>query len=362
MNAARRSVRRREWPRGLYEPRPGYYVWRAPDGKTHPIGRVPLAVAKNEAVGANAYVQQSRPSLVDQLAGGTRTIGDVLDVMPLAKAPNTIKTQRSQDKQIRAALGTVTCVALTVLHCADLIDGIAAEGKARSAEAIRSRLIAVCKKAMAKGWMDANPAAATEKPEVEVQRGRLTLEWFHQIYAVAPQVNEWLQRAMMLALITGQDRSTIVAMQRSHVEDGCLLTKRSKTKNSTGLTLAIPLELKMDVVGVSLRELVEAKPTVVTKYLVHHVSPWGNAPTGSPVGENNLTRSFTEARQLAGIPDILPNGKGAPTFHEIRSLAKREYDKQGNVDTKALLGHTTERMSEVYGDPRGSEAKRVRVG
>jgi hypothetical protein len=45
-----------------------------------------------------------------------------------------------------------------------------------------------------------------------------------------------------------------------------------------------------------------------------------------------------------------------------RSLAKRLYKEQGNVDTKALLGHLTERMSELYADPRGAEAIRVKLG
>ena len=43
-------------------------------------------------------------------------------------------------------------------------------GRARSAEALRSRLIAVCRKGMAEGWMDSNPAEATEKTDVPVMR------------------------------------------------------------------------------------------------------------------------------------------------------------------------------------------------
>ena len=53
----------------------------------------------------------------------------------------------------------------------------------------------------------------------------------------------------------------------------------------------------------------------------------------------------------------LPDGKGAPTFHEIRSLSKRLYDEQGNVDTKALLGHRTEKMGALYADPRHFDAQ-----
>lgn len=36
-------------------------------------------------------------------------------------------------------------------------------------------------------------------------------------------------------------------------------------------------------------------------------------------------------------------------------------DAQGNVDTKTLLGHTTQKMADLYGHPRGVEPVRVQV-
>lgn len=67
MNAARRSIKRRDWPRGLREPRPGYYAWDHPDGRTLAIGRVPLSIAKQEALAANLHLAETRPSLVERL-------------------------------------------------------------------------------------------------------------------------------------------------------------------------------------------------------------------------------------------------------------------------------------------------------
>jgi hypothetical protein len=64
MSPARRSVRRRDWPRGLAERRPGYFTWRHPDGREIAIGRVPLAVAKSEAIAANQHIadtSEARP-------------------------------------------------------------------------------------------------------------------------------------------------------------------------------------------------------------------------------------------------------------------------------------------------------------
>ena len=106
MNAARRSLKRRDWPRGLYEPRPGYYSWRHPDGRVLGIGRVPLAVAKSEAIAANHYAAQARSSLVDRMEGAGNTVGALIDRMPVPDKPNTAKSMRSLDKIIRGALDT----------------------------------------------------------------------------------------------------------------------------------------------------------------------------------------------------------------------------------------------------------------
>jgi hypothetical protein len=42
------------------------------------------------------------------------------------------------------------------------------------------------------------------------------------------------------------------------------------------------------------------------------------------------------------------------TFHELRSLAERENREQG-INTKKLLGHKREAMTEVYNDVRGCD-------
>ena len=353
MSPARRAHIRRDWPRGLRERRPGYFSWVSPDGAELPIGRVPLAVAKAEALAANLHVAGQRAGLVERLTGATKTIAELLSQMPAAKKPNTAKSWRSLDKIISGALGNRACASVTVADCAELVEGIAKAGNARTAEAVRSRLIAVCRRGMGLGWMEADPASVTSRPEVEVKRGRLTLETFKAIYAQAETAAEWLPLAMRLALVTGCDRSTISGLQRAALADGCLTITRPKT----GAHVAIPTALRLDCMGWGLAEVLAYRTGVVSRYFVHHVSPWGNAPAGSRVHPDRISHAFTEARKLAGIDD-----EGAPTFHEIRSLAKRLYDQQGNVDTKALLGHATERMSDLYANPRGAEPIRVKIG
>lgn len=361
MNAARRSIKRRDWPRGLREPRPGYYAWDHPDGRTLAIGRVPLSIAKQEALAANLHLAKMRPSLVERLQGADSSVADLMARMPEPANKNTAKSTRSLDKIIKAAIGGQACGRLSVAHCAELLEPLLEAGNTRTAEAVRSRLMALCRKGMALGWMDSNPAEVTERPTVRVQRGRLTLEMFLQIHQAAPQVAEWLPHAMMLALVSGQDRSTVATMERAHVSADALTTWRTKTRG-TNQPVEIPLALRLDCVQTSLQDLVTRRTGVVSRHLVHHVSVWGNAPAGSAVHPDRISHAFTEARKLAKIPDVLPSGQGAPTFHEIRSLSKRLYEAQGGVDTKALLSHRSDRTADLYRDPRGAEPIRVRIG
>jgi enterobacteria phage integrase len=328
------------------------------------IGRVSLAQAKQEALAANEYVMAQRPSLVERLTGAANTIAQLLDKMPQPENDNTAKSWRSLDKKIREAHGTLACHALTVKHCADLIQSEIDAGHKRTAQALRSRYVAVCAKGMTLGWLDSNPAEPTDAGEVVVQRGRLTLDAFRAIYAKAAEVKDWLPGAMILALVSGQDRSTIAGLRRSvNIGPEFLRVKRGKT----GVEIDIPLGLRLGVVGMTLAEALKACESGIRSlkagrdYVIHHRREFGNAPLGGKVHPDNISEAFTEARRLAGIPDALPGGKLAPTFHEIRSLAKRLYKAQGDVDSKALLGHLTDEMSDLYGNPRGAEPIRVAV-
>ena len=352
MNAAKRQHKRRTWPRGLMEPRPGYYAWRHPDGRTLGIGRVPLAHAISECIAANQHLADQAPSLVERLTGADHTVADLLGKMDAADNANTAKQLRSLDKQITAAIGKVPCGLLTVRQCAELVESIRATGKHRSAQAVRARLVTVCKRGQNLGWMDSNPAEATETRKVRTKRQRLTLDAFRAIYARAGEVAEWLPHAMMLGIVTGADRSTIAGLTRDMVGDEFLTYQRSKTS----AWIAVPLRLRLDALGVSLSELVKHRTDVVSRFLVHHVAVYGNAPAGSKVFPDRISKAFTAARVLAGIPD-----ENAATFHELRSLSARLYKEQGGVDVQALLGHASAKMTEKYTDPRGIEAVRVKV-
>lgn len=358
MAARPRIKKRANWPANLHEPRPGYYVFRDPrDGSTHAIGRVPLAQAIFEVHQANAKVAAStqKVSLADRINVNAETVDDLLAKMPTEGLKrSSLYSYRTIDKKISAALGGLRCSELTTKPIADLIESVHKEGKHRMSQMVRSRLIKLCKRGIALGWMTFNPAEVTEQPKAKVRRSRLTLEVFNAILAKAPEVQPWLENAMLLALVSGQDRSTVARWMRNGINGDVAVVRRTKTE----VRIAIPLDLRMDAVGLSLREVIaKCKATgVVSQYLIHHVRNGAKVKRGDPVSIGAVSVAFANARRLAGIPDA-----GAPTFHEIRSLSKRTYQEQGNVDTKALLGHLSETAANLYADPRGIAPIKVSI-
>lgn len=200
----------------------------------------------------------------------------------------------------------------------------------------------VFQEALAYGWIHANPAAAVRHQRTHVARRRLTLDEWRQIHAWA-QAHQppWVPHMITLALVSAQRRGDLQKMAWSDVRDGYLHVIQQKT----GTLLRLPLALRLDVIGLSLGEAVEAcrgytRPgeTLLRK------------STGQPLVCASLSARFEQAREGAFGPH-----KGAglpPTLHECRSLAERLYRKQG-VDTRILLGHKRQSMTDTYNDDRG---------
>jgi integrase len=294
-------------------------------------------------------------SLAERITAHRETVDDLLKKMPTeGLKPGTVAARRQYDKVISAAIGKKECSELTTKDIAGLLEGIKERGKNRWAQAIRSRLTTMCAKGMALGWMTMNPASVTEKIKVKVQRRRLTLDEFNRILEQAPKVASWLPNAMLLALVSGQDRSTVARWEKDSVVGDVAIVRRGKT----GAWIAIPLALRLNVIGMSLGEVIERCKSdgIKTQYLIHHIRHQGRSKPGTHVKIGGVSRAFADARELAGV-----KGDNPPTFHEIRSLAKRLYLQQGGIDTKALLAHSDEKTAALYADIRGLEPVRVRI-
>lgn len=368
MSPRRRNSKKTGWPANLYE-RGGYFSWRNPvDGREIGLGRIPKGEAFAQAVEANLHVADllKKPRLIDRLTGGEapRTVRAWFDRYDelLAQhelAENTRRSYRSLGRRARLMFGETTPLrAITALMCSEGLDAIArGEGKARLAQALRAFLRDAFREARAQGWYtDENPIHDTKLAvRPAVKRARLTLDTLRLV--LAAEKPAWLQNAVELAVVSGQRREDIARAQFRDVHDGAWWCQQQKG----GSRVLIPLGLRLDVLGLSLEEVVSRcrRTGIVSQYLVHQTVERGNSPIGRRIWKDTLSRRFSDVMEALKLDW---EGKEAPTFHELRSLAERLYAAQGDVDTQQLLGHRDAGSTAIYHNSRGADWVRVTIG
>jgi hypothetical protein len=157
--------------------------------------------------------------------------------------------------------------------------------------------------------------------------------------------------------LTGLRRDDGADLMFSDVREDylCVAPKKNKGK----VKIAIPLDLRSDAMGMTLRDAIAQcrRTGVVSQLMVHQTEPHGNSPPGRKIWRDTITRRFSDY-----VVKALGEKGDLPTFHENRSLCKWTYMDQGGVDTKALLGHTTGDTANLYANSRGAEFQRVKIG
>lgn len=264
--------------------------------------------------------------------------------------PNSFRQKNKPLRLFREHCGMRHMKDIETIDIAEITDAIKNDGFSRMAQVVRMVLVDVFKEAQHAGYVPPgyNPAMATKQPRHKVTRQRLSLEEWRSIYEAAESMQPYLQCGMLLALVTGQRLGDICRMKFTDIWDDMLHIEQEKT----GTRLAIPLEIKCDALGLTLRDVVsKCRDAVISKYLVHFRHSTSQATRGDSVSSSSLTTSFKKARNKCGIEWE----KGtAPTFHEQRSLSERLYEAQG-VDTQKLLGHKSPQQTAKYHDDRGKD-------
>lgn len=345
-----------------------YWQYKHPTtGRFHSLG-TDEAEAKQIANEANTIIAEQRTrqilSVNDRLARmkGKRT--DITVTQWIDKyikiqeerlknhelRPNTFRQKNKPLRLFREHCGMRYMKDIETIDIAEITDAIKNDGFSRMAQVVRMVLVDVFKEAQHAGYVPPgyNPAMATKQPRHKVTRQRLSLEEWKSIYEAAESMQPYLQCGMLLALVTGQRLGDICRMKFSDIWDDMLHIEQEKT----GTRLAIPLEIKCDALGLTLRDVVsKCRDAVISKYLVHFRHSTSQATRGDSVSSSSLTTSFKNARNKCGIEWE----KGtAPTFHEQRSLSERLYEAQG-VDTQKLLGHKSPQQTAKYHDDRGKD-------
>lgn len=345
-----------------------YWQYKHPTtGRFHSLG-TDEAEAKQVANEANTIIAEQRTrqilSVNDRLARmkGKRTdltVTEWIDkyikiqeerLKNKELRPNSFRQKNKPLRLFREHCGMRYMKDIETIDIAEITDAIKNDGFSRMAQVVRMVLVDVFKEAQHAGYVPPgyNPAMATKQPRHKVTRQRLSLEEWKSIYEAAESMQPYLQCGMLLALVTGQRLGDICRMKFSDIWDDMLHIEQEKT----GTRLAIPLEIKCDALGLTLRDVVsKCRDAVISKYLVHFRHSTSQATRGDSVSSSSLTTSFKKARNKCGIEWE----KGtAPTFHEQRSLSERLYEAQG-VDTQKLLGHKSPQQTAKYHDDRGKD-------
>lgn len=245
---------------------------------------------------------------------------------------------------------------LTTMEISKILKGYVKADKATMGQRVRTVLIEFFDEAIAAGQYPAdkpNPASVTRTPRKKIKRARLTTDFLLEVmeWAKANQ-KPYLWHSYLLAATTGQRLDDIGNAQFKNVMTVEGVKYLGFEQGKTGTKVGIPLDLKLDVLDISVGDVVAmCRDNVVSPWLFHHSKKVGMADKGSRVRVKSLSNGFAEAVR-AVKPDWGDNLP--PSFHELRSWSEREYKKQG-INTQHLLGHKHQSTTDVYADSRGHD-------
>jgi len=271
------------------------------------------------------------------LADWSEVYDKIIDSKPVCA--KTKANRRNAMAHVLRGLGARTISSIRPHEVAALVNSHAV-GHPQTAKRVLFEARDIFGEAMNYGWIDRNPAISVKAPLVRIQRKRLSLDQWQAIHKfAASDMPPWVARMLVLAVITGQRRSDLVKMRFADVWDDHLHVEQAKT----GTRLALPLALRLDVIGMTLGEAIEdcRAYAVGSEFMLRKHD-------GHQLGDASLSARFEVAREA-----VIPFAKGTPaSLHECRSLSERLYRAQG-IDTMVLLGHKHQAMTDVYNDDRG---------
>lgn len=189
--------------------------------------------------------------------------------------------------------------------------------------------------AILNGIVHTNPATPIKPLKAPIRRQRLSIEDWLSIYEVALQRKQpWISVMLLLALVTGQRRSDISKLSNLDVHEDLLYI----TQDKTGSKIAIPIDIELKELGIMLRGVIHMSKAVGAQTFIRKAN-------GTRLSNAYLSSTFHSLVLEAGINKNV-------TLHECRSLSERLYRKQG-IDTRLLLGHKHQSMTDMYNDDRG---------
>ncbi len=265
----------------------------------------------------------------------------IIDQLPVCD--HTKRNRLCSLAHVLKHIGSYAIGAVKPLRIGKMVREIAT-GSPQTAKRALFEARAFFNEAILAGVIDSNPAAPIKSPKVRISRHRMSLEHWRAIRAwSAVHQPPWVCRMLDLALVTAQRRSDLSTMGEDDVWGGHLHIIQFKT----GTRLALPVGLRLEAIGKSIADVIND--------CAEYAAPgqtFLRRQSGGHLGDASLSARFEEAREGAGLH--WETGS-PPSLHECRSLSERLYREQG-IDTRILLGHKHQAMTDAYNDDRGLSA------
>lgn len=382
---------RKDWPEHLLARERGgdtYYYWYDPIKKEEvPLKcKNDLKTAKSRARDCNDTVAEHiEETIITRVKSTGMPFSQWCDeywelFLKRSMRPNTVRGRKCNVKYLKENLDCNIDAEDIIAKLSTVITDVYEQGKQRKAQALKSTAFDIFKTAMQVGkFPDSrqNPASIVSIGKVKIKRARLELDVFNQVIDNVEDQPVWKWNAFMMAIVTAMGSPVDMTMAQfkrrkdwdkmyldyiednnkpfpySYIEDDYFYMTRQKT----GSMVKVPLDLRLNVLGVSIRDVFNrCKATgIASRHILHHTRKTTLSDLGEPLHPYAVTRAFTaEIRKLK----LNWNGKESPTIYETRSTAERAYRDQG-IDTQFLLMHKDKKMTDQYNDPRGLVWKEV---
>jgi integrase len=214
---------------------------------------------------------------------------------------------------------------------------VARADKPESANGLRKALRALMQHAIAIGLRRDDPTGDVKalRPKSKLGFHRWTeveIAHFEERHPIGTKA----RLALALGLYTGQARQDVVAMGRQHVRDEVLYWVRGKTKDTTGIELAIPIHPE-------LRRVIDATPSGHLTFLVTEF--------GRPFAVAGFGNWFREQCDMANLHHC--------SFHGLRKAASVRLAEAGCTphEIAAITGHAS--LKEIVRYTATADRKRL---
>jgi integrase len=247
-------------------------------------------------------------------------VGKALADMKLTVAPSTFKNYTSCSRRVLESFAEFTPQQIKPHHVAQFLD----DNKATPSMAnlLRSFLKGVFQRAVRWGIVEANPVRDIEQFKTEKRDRYITAEEYTRIRDNATPT---LACLMDIAYITGQRMGDCRYIKYADISEAGVYVKQQKTKVRVLISMTPDLA---EVIATA-----KALHQSVKGLILFH------RRDGTPIPYGTLYHQWSNACRDAKIEDA--------HFHDIRAAAATDAKAQG-LDSKTLLGHTTESSHNRY--------------